>query len=66
MKIGEPNALTVKLVEDRSFDHGISVRCDFAVTLIIRDDDDDVRFGCGLGKCRSDRVEREGQATQYK
>ncbi len=66
MKVDEPYALTVKLVEARSFDHEISVRCDFAVTLIIRDDDDDVGFGCGLGKCRSDRVEREGQAAQYK
>lgn len=62
MEIGETNALAVKFVEARGFDHGISVRCDFAVTLIIRDDEDDVRFVVLFCKCGGDREERQRQA----
>lgn len=62
MEIGEPHALAVQLVEVGSFDHGISVRRYFAVSLIIRDDENDVGFRRGFGRSWNDGKDCEKQA----
>ena len=42
MEVGEANALGVEGIEVRGFDNGVAVGCDFAVALIVGDDEDDV------------------------
>lgn len=54
MEIRQPHALAVKLIDVRGFDHGVTVRRDFTVTLVIGQKNNDVWFTRRRGEARRD------------
>jgi hypothetical protein len=51
----------MEFVEVGGFDHGVSVRRDFSVTLVIGNDEDDVGLGSWLGECGDNGKNRKKQ-----
>ena len=62
MEIRQLHALAVKLIDVRRFDHGVTVRRDFTVTLIIGQQNNDVWLTRRRREARRDCEARKEQA----
>ena len=61
VKIGEAHALVVQPIEVGRFEDGISVTGEIAVTLIIREDEDDIWPRRALSAANQDQTEQQSR-----
>ena len=61
MIVIERDGFGVKLVDVRRLGVGVAVASEIAVALVIRDDEDDVRWGCGQARNPETGAEDESE-----